>query len=360
MPKVFVSDCEGPISKNDNAFEVTSNFVPNGDRLFAAISRYDDLLADVVRRSDYKAGDTLKLIVPFLKAYDVTDEKLMDFSANSLSLVPLVKEALQHVRSLAFAFVVSTSYEHYVRVLCRSLSFPFENTYCTMLCLDEYELMDSEKARLREIAEEIARISIIKTPVTVRSLKDLSEEDQIMVRRMDEIFWREIASMKAGKIYSQVNPVGGSEKAKAIEDIAEKRGVTLQDIMYVGDSITDVEAFKLVKENGGLSVSFNGNQYAVRNAEIAILSENSIVIAIVAFMFIKLGKAQTMKIIENWSIETLKKSSISRALLDRFFETCSATLPKVKIITGENMDTLTRESSEFRSRVRGEAIGSLG
>ncbi len=70
--KVFVSDCEGPISKNDNAFELASQFIPSGDRLFTQISRYDDILADIIKREDYKAGDTLKLILPFLKAYDVT------------------------------------------------------------------------------------------------------------------------------------------------------------------------------------------------------------------------------------------------------------------------------------------------
>ena len=44
----------------------------------------------------------------------------------------------------------------------------------------------------------------------------------------------------------------------------------LEDVMYVGDSITDVEAFKLVRDNGGLTVSFNGNSYAVKNAEVAV------------------------------------------------------------------------------------------
>jgi len=32
--------------------------------------------------------------------------------------------------------------------------------------------------------------------------------------------------------------------------------------MYVGDSITDAEAFRLMRDAGGLAVSFNGNGYA--------------------------------------------------------------------------------------------------
>lgn len=50
MNRVFVSDCEGPISKNDNAFELAANFIPNGDIIFANISKYDDVLADVLHK----------------------------------------------------------------------------------------------------------------------------------------------------------------------------------------------------------------------------------------------------------------------------------------------------------------------
>jgi len=55
-PRLFVTDCEGPISKNDNAFELTSSLVPDGDSFFALVSKYDDVLADVVKKPGYKAG----------------------------------------------------------------------------------------------------------------------------------------------------------------------------------------------------------------------------------------------------------------------------------------------------------------
>ena len=74
--RVFVTDCEGPISKNDNAFELAAHFIPDGDRFFANISKYDDVLADVVKKEDYKAGDTLRLILPFLKAYGANDKRI--------------------------------------------------------------------------------------------------------------------------------------------------------------------------------------------------------------------------------------------------------------------------------------------
>jgi energy-converting hydrogenase A subunit R len=360
VKRVFISDCEGPISKNDNAFEITSNFVPKGDKLFTVISKYDDVLAEVLKRPKYKAGDTLKLILPFLKAYDVTDSKMREFSGKSLLLIANVKDTLLHVRNVAYAFIVSTSYQHYIEALCQALNFPYEDTSCTRLCLDKYSITEKERSELKELAREIAEMPPIKIPPNAKALSDFSKKDQELIGKLDEIFWITITKMAIGKIFSEVNPVGGREKAEAVKDAAKKVGARLSNVMYVGDSITDVEAFRLVKENGGLGVSFNGNEYAVKNAEIAILSENSMVTAVIAEVFSKFGKEQTIKIVENWCRETLKKTSINQALLKSLFSLYPEKLPKVKMITKENMEALAKESSEFRKKVRGEAIGKLG
>jgi len=201
---------------------------------------------------------------------------------------------------------------------------------------------------------------MVNIPPTAKSLKDFSSTDQETISRFDEIFWNEIARMNIGKIFSEVKPVGGGEKAEAIEDAAKRLHARLEDVMYVGDSITDVEAFKLVRDNGGLTVSFNGNQYAIKSAEIAVLSENSIATAIVADLFCKLGKQQTLQALGNWNRKTLRKSAVSKPLLDRLFILYPKALPKVQIVTAENMETLAKESSEFRKMVRGEAVGRLG
>jgi energy-converting hydrogenase A subunit R len=360
VKRAFISDCEGPISKNDNAFETTAHFVPDGDRLFTVISRYDDILADVLKRPNYEAGDTLKLILPFLKAYGVTNRKMREFSAHHLVLVSGVKDTLQHVRGVAHAFIVSTSYEHYMKALCKAIDFPYKNTYCTRLDIDKYRATEKEKALLKEIAEEIAQMPTPEIPQNAKSVKDFSGRDQKTIRRLDEVFWKEVTNMGIGRIFSDVNPVGGGEKAEAIRDAARKVSVALSGVMYVGDSITDVEAFRLVRQNAGLTVSFNGNQYAVKHSEIAALSESSIVTAVIADVFSRFGKAQALALVENWTRNALEKSQVNKPLLNCLFKLYPAELPKVKIITSENMETLAEESSEFRKKVRGEAIGGLG
>ena len=158
MSRVFVSDCEGPISKNDNAFELAENFIPNGDKLFTNISLYDDVLADVLKKPGYTAGSTLKLILPFFKAYGVTDRQMEDFSAKNIILIADSKNTLHHIQKIADSFIVSTSYEHYIKALCKAIDFPYENTYCTKVSLDKSAIVPDEKERLKKIAQEISQM----------------------------------------------------------------------------------------------------------------------------------------------------------------------------------------------------------
>ena len=107
-------------------------------------------------------------------------------------------------------------------------------------------------------------------------------------------------------------------------------------------------------------MSFNGNQYAVRNAEVAILSEISIITAVVADVFIRFGKKEVLKLVGKWGRKQLKKSLVAKDLLDVLFNLCPEALPRLEIVTEENMDALVRESSIFRKKVRGETVGRLG
>lgn len=358
MKRVFASDCEGPITKNDNAYEITAYYIPNGGKLFTVISRYDDIIADLVKREGYKAGDTLKLILPFLKAYGITDKIMQDFSAKSLILIPNSKETLAYIKQIAPAFIVSTSYEHYIRALCQYMEFPYENVFCTKVCLDKYELSQSERQRLIELANEIANMPIVDVPKDAKCLGDLPEAYRDVIKRLDEIFWKEIAKMPIGKIFNDVNPVGGKEKASAIMQICEKLNISLDNVVYVGDSITDVEALTLVRDNGGLAVAFNGNRYAVKNADIAILSETSLAIAIIAELFLHHGKEATLKIVEKWNEKTLQEWSVSETLLRKI--RMNKMNIKIAVVKEDNVELIVEESEAFRKLVRGEAVGGLG
>ncbi|MEW6189446.1 MAG: hypothetical protein AB1466_04980, partial [Actinomycetota bacterium] len=350
------TDCEGPISLNDNALELTCHFIPHGMKFFSQVSGYDDYLADIAKREKYKAGDTLRLILPFLKAYGATNLKIERYSEANLSLVSGAKESLQFIRQRMPIFIVSTSYEPYIRALCRLLDFSLEDVYCTKLDIDGYEIEEWETKRLKELAEEIIAMPPLELPTCRtgrRRLRDLPLEPQKIIARLDDIFWREIASMKCGRLLEEINPIGGWEKAQAVLDSLTKTGNSLSEVIYVGDSITDVEALDLVRGNGGLAISFNGNRYSLKAAEIACISSHVIVIAILTCVFSKGGKGKTLWLARNWSHSAIRQSGIDYFLMDELISLYPRTLPRVETITDSNRNELIKESETFRKRLRG-------
>jgi len=358
--RLFITDCEGPISKNDNAFEITSKFIPKGELLFSQLSKYDDITAGIVKRNGYNAGDTLKLIIPFLKAYGITSSQMRIYSSENILLMPGAKYTMSIIQDKMPSFIVSTSYNQYIQPLCEVLEFPFENTYCTKVDIDAYKVDEKECRRIRHLREEICSMPPFKIHHSAKSIEDLSDRDQQTFGRLDEIIWDEIAHMQLGVALYEVNPMGGFEKERAVKDIARKTGGKLRDVMYVGDSITDVESFRLVKEKGGITISFNGNAFAVKEAEIAVLSENTLVTATLAQVFADQGRDSTLKLIderEQDSFEKLNSDLLSENKIEKWH---SKTSPEISRITDQNVNEISDKSTIFRKLVRGEKVGKLG
>ena len=223
MKRLFVSDCEGPISKNDNAFELAENFIPNGDKLFANISKYDDVLADVIHKPGYTAGSTLKLILPFFKAYGVTDRQMEEFSAQNIVLIANSQATLQHVQQIADAFIVSTSYEHYIRALCKAVDFPYKNTYCTKVSLDKIAITPTRKRPTPRNSSRNCPNAPNRHPHRRKKQSRIFQTaTKPLIQRLDEIFWSEIPKMFVGKFLTDVVTVGGEQKAESIRDAAKR------------------------------------------------------------------------------------------------------------------------------------------
>ncbi|MFQ5835212.1 MAG: hypothetical protein ACE5HR_04745 [bacterium] len=342
-------DCEGPLTKNDNALEISEYFIPEGERFFSLISKYDDFLADVAKRKGYKAGTTLSLILPFLKAYGATNQGIREYSASHLLLIPGAKESLSHLNRKMPTFIISTSYQPYIEALCDFVGFPVENTYSTFLDLDRYKISFEETRKLKALLQEILKLPFIDLS-GVRKKEDLSPSTKRSIRRLEEIFQEEIPSMECGQIIKEVKPIGGMEKATAVVD--SLKGGEISQVMYVGDSITDVEALRLVSEKGGISISFNGNSYALKEAQIACISPHTLPLEILGEVFSGEGKEGVLKVAKKWP-QSLKEE------LRKKLGTISPS-PRVEILTDDNLERLTKESEKMRKEVRGEAVGSLG
>jgi energy-converting hydrogenase A subunit R len=352
--RIFVTDCEGPISKNDNAMELTAHFIPQGEKVFALLSKYDDYLAYVEKRPGYKAGDTLRLILPFLKAFGATDETIEEYSRANILLMPGAEGTLHFVRERMPAFIISTSYEPYIRAFCEVIDFPFGDAFCTQLVLDRYPLTAKEKGYLREVAGEIARMPMIEWGEGTTGGAALSPEGREVVQQLNQLFWKELAGMRIGRVLEEVDPIGGEGKAAVVRTILQRTDAEASEVMYVGDSITDLQALELVKGEGGLAVSFNGNAYAIQGAQVACLGRDTGSISIMAQLFTKGGTEGVIALVPQWGKEQLRSAGVDEELLAHLQDS------EVGEITPDNQSRWTEKSQQFRTQVRGVSIGSLG
>ncbi len=327
--RVFITDCEGPITKNDNAAELAEAFIPKGDVFFQRLSLYDDYLAEIERRPNYKAGDTLRLILPFFKAFGLDDRSMTKFARRSIEIIPNADRALKRIASLAPAYIVSTSYVQYINAVCDAIEFPFSNTYSTLVNIDDYDLSAEERQTIKDLHQRILSVPDFSLPQGAHTAEELPETDRSVIAEYNHIFWDLLPQLDIYRLIREINPVGGMEKATAVVKITELENVKLEDVLYVGDSITDIEAFRMVKAAGGVAVAFNGNDWAVQEASFGVTSRTADPLVWLTTLFIEEGPS---------------------ALCDLFM---SETKPE---ILGE----LSRISCRVRKTVRTEKIGGLG
>ena len=344
--KSFITDCEGPLTLNDNAFELADNFIENGGDLFKILSLYDDYLVDVVKKPDYKAGNTLKLILPFFVVENLKNEDLIDFSRNNIYSVNDSKFLLEYLKETMNTYIVSTSYGQYIEAVSNYMEVPFENTFYTNVNVDELELTGDEIEKINEYKN-----SILENP-----------DDYDL---FDEIFFSEISEMGIYDKIREIEVVGGQGKKLAIDEIIERDAINTNEILYIGDSITDVEPLDFARKNNGISISFNGNEYPLKVAEIAIVSPSAIATAVIADIYARHDKNNVLEFIDDYnSTENMEKlfddCDIDDEIKKRFFSIFTNNYPLIQIITDENYENILKESKKMRNDIRGQDIGGLG
>ena len=327
----YITDCEGPVSKNDNAFEIAEAFLEEGGRFFALLSKFDDYLGDVERIEGYRYGSTLKYIVPFFKAEGLTDRDMAKFSAGHVTIMGGIEAAFREIGKVMPISMVSTSYVHYIEAVCRYLGLSMDSVYCTRLSLDDYHMARAEQ----EEVKGYFRRFLVLPPI---SWDDEGRLEDDSIRSVDELktfFFSVLPTMAVSRWVEPVTPIGGEGKAQAVVDIVKRGGISASEVIYVGDSITDVAAFDLVRREGGLSISFNGNRYAVLAAEYSVVADNASVLAELAQAFHE-GRTSPLRTGE--------------------YE-CGA---RVFRRDGADLTSLIALSERTRKEVRGRAVGELG
>ncbi len=336
--KFYVTDCEGPLSINDNAYEISDYFIPEGGEFFSILSNYDDMLVEK-NIEGYLAGSTLKLILPFFKAYGLTEGDLIEFSQDNINMVNGAYDMIKHVQGIMPFYIVSTSYNQYIKALCDKTGFVYENTYSTQLELDKFELNSEEQEALLSIRDNI--------------LFDYGFDN--IHRQFSEV----ISKMQINDLIDSVTPVGGVGKRDAILDIIDKNDYEPSNLMYSGDSITDCEALEYAKDNDGISISFNGNVHSITSAAISITSTNNLILALIAEIFNDKSTEGVYDFINSYNENPLE-SVLSYSKNDDMTQELLLNKASIDIINEENIQELNEKSKIIRNKVRGQKIGNLG
>ena len=344
--KSFITDCEGPLTLNDNAYEIADNIIENGGELFRILSLYDDYLADVVKVENYKVGNTLKFILPFFVVENLTNQDLIDFSKNNIYAVRDSKFLLEYLKGAMNIYIVSTSYGQYIKAVSEYMDVPFKNTFYTDVDVDVLKLNDDEIKKIMEF-------------------KDLILNNPENYELFDDIFYTQIPKMSIYEKIRKVEVVGGEGKKLAIDKIIKRDNIDINGMIYIGDSITDVEPLAFARKNNGISISFNGNEYPLKVAEIAIVSPSAITTAVIANIYADNDKNKVLEFINDYNntdeMENLFDDyNIKTEIKDKFFQVFSDNYPIIKIINNENFEEILKVSKDMRNNIRGQDIGELG
>jgi len=278
-------DLEGPLSPQDNAYELMKLF-PNGDKIFEVISRYDDLLA-LEEREDYEPGDTLALIIPFLVLHDISENDIAAL-ATKASLTGGAAELVSWLQSKSWkVFCISTSYEQYAIHITQKLGVYAHNVACTSFPLNKFRvtLGKEDSALLQQTEQDILTMS----PV---------DDDDRIKQRLDYFFWEKLPTTSLGTAIKEVRPVGGRRKVAALNKFADTYEQPLSRWVVIGDSITDFRMLQAVEEAGGLAIAFNANEYALPYATMSLASTSIIDLMDVSEGWQKGGRKGAEKIVK--------------------------------------------------------------
>jgi energy-converting hydrogenase A subunit R len=289
--KLICFDLEGPLSPQDNAYEVMG-LIPDGHKVFEVISRYDDLLA-LEGRENYEPGDTLRLIVPFLLHHGISSSDIESVSQRA-GLVKGAAELISRLKAQGWViYIISTSYEQHALNIGRQVGVARENTFCTSLPLDamRQDLKGKERAQLAESARYILE------ELYSEGLGE-GEVDHLLKPYLDRFYWEELPRTGLGAIGGEMSVVGGRRKLWAVERIARRLGCFLEELCFVGDSITDAQAAKAIEAVGGLAIAFNGNSFVLPYATVGLATTDMLHLEPILAAWQEGGRARAKALVE--------------------------------------------------------------
>lgn len=284
--KIYITNCEGPVSRSDNVQEIAEAFLPEGGRLFTLLRQFDVYLGDIEKIKSHVYGSSLKYILPFLKAANVTDKDVRELLNQHLAVMSGAKELLDSIQEKMETYMVSTSYVHHMEAIAKYLGLEPANTYSTRVFFDDYAMGEREQKMFTGLTSAFLQLP----PISWNEAGIVSPDGQFAIDSLKAFLFERLSTLSVNQWLKGIQIMSGVAKTDAVLDIAKRSNVSLEDIIYVGDNITDVNALSLIKEQGGLSISYNGSRQAVLNAEYSVVSKDTGILKEIALTFCQSGK----------------------------------------------------------------------
>jgi len=343
--------CTAPgfLSSGNAMKRMCDRFIRNGGRVFDVLTAYDNIQSHELDRDDRCSGDTVRTMIPLLKANGVTDTSMQKFFVDDMTLMPGAN-VIHHINDTMPTMIVSECYEHHSVALCDSLKLPSDSIKCTEVSFDSLNIGKKEAGRFREYASEIAKLDVPKISSN-DDMRYLDGKDQESIEIVEEI----LENMSGAEIMLQADltdTIGSREKTHAVMEMRRRTGLHWNDTAYVGSNATDYLAMETVRSNDGLALAFNGDGYAVRGSNVAVMSPNSIVAAVILSEFYAGGTEGVYSLISSWDREKLAKKEFSdRHLMNAMLNAFPSKLPEVVIVDDDNVDDMMKQSERYKRKM---------
>ncbi|MFX1376992.1 MAG: HAD hydrolase family protein [Promethearchaeota archaeon] len=360
-------DLEGPISVIDFAAEIGKLLSEKSElnlhkydmsSFFRMVSNYDDYIIDIpgvkekLNIPDYQPGDTLRLMAPlYMICY--TDQELMNLAKKNFGLLPGCRELIKTLHKHWEIYIISTSYSHFAYEVTSSLGIPRDHVYCTNFNIEEL------KIGLQNIEDDLETLINIIFQKYLNNDKDLNS----IIEDLNNFFWKGKESDYI-KAMNLIKVRGGKRKEIAVEDISQRTDTLISEMIAIGDSITDINMLQRVNDEGGIAISFNGNRFSLKRANIAVTTINNL-----GVLPIFNNKNDFRKFLLNWESQFEKFCNDPKKITDGLISNETKELfikynfvPELIDLKNKNdieYSKIVLKQEEMRKRIRGWA-GKLG
>ncbi len=340
----------GFITRTNLTRALCERYIRDGGRFYDVLSRYEMVTTYCLSREE-SIGSVAREVIPFLKAGGITDEDAYRFCRENIRLMDGADECRDYLWSQLPSFMATDCYEHEVLVLADITGIPLTSVSCCDTSFDDFGVDRNAARTLRELAATLTKLRISDEQYSVTESRYLTPEDAALVDMVDHVL-EGLQNLDIANRLKTMPAMSASDKAYALLEIIRKSAIGMDDTVVVGTGNSDYQALDLVRDSSGLAIAYNGEEYAVRGSNVAVLGDSPITVAVLANEFYNGGIESVFTMVRNWDRDYLSTHACcDRNLMDRFLEKYPRTLPKVMLVDRKSAPGIIAESAEYRKKV---------